>query len=163
VKGRLRSHYRRLVRRFGGDKNPGAKKKAITAISHALLKIVYQVLKTGTPYQDPGADFYTRRESAARRQAWLERRLQQLYPGRTVIVTIGPPPGSPPHGSPPGAPAQAALSAHHCRAVHYPHHRSRRTHPGTAPYKPSTQISCQATGGEPGDEPSNRRCYPRTI
>jgi hypothetical protein len=32
VRGRLQARYRRLVRRFGGDKNPGAKKKAITAI-----------------------------------------------------------------------------------------------------------------------------------
>ena len=63
VRGRLQARYNRLVRRFGGDKNPGAKKKAITAIAHTLLKIAYQVLKTGTPYQEPGADFYTRRES----------------------------------------------------------------------------------------------------
>ena len=65
VRGRLQARYNRLVRRFGGDKNPGAKKKAITAIAHTLLKIAYQVLKTGTPYQEPGADFYTRRESPA--------------------------------------------------------------------------------------------------
>ena len=51
-----------LVRRCFGvaDKNPAAKKKAITAIAHTLLKMAYQVLKTGTPYQDLGADFYTR-------------------------------------------------------------------------------------------------------
>jgi transposase len=49
VRGRLQARYSRLVRRFGGDKNPGAKKKAITAIAHTLLKIAYQVLKTGTP------------------------------------------------------------------------------------------------------------------
>jgi transposase len=115
VKGRLQSRYNRLVRRFGGTKNPGAKKKAITAIAHTLLKIAYQVLKSGQPYADPGADFYARRESPARQQAWLERRLQQLYPGHTITVTIGPPPGSPPPGSappggaPPGTPAQAAL------------------------------------------------------
>ena len=53
VKGRLQARYNRLVRRFGGDKNPGAKKKAITAIAHTLLKIAYQVLKSGTPYQEP--------------------------------------------------------------------------------------------------------------
>ena len=63
VRGRVQARYNRLVRRFGGDKNPGAKKKAITAIAHTLLKIAYQVLKSGTPYQEPGADFYTRRES----------------------------------------------------------------------------------------------------
>jgi transposase len=39
VKGRLQARYNRLVRRFGGDKSPGAKKKAITAIAHTLLKI----------------------------------------------------------------------------------------------------------------------------
>jgi len=31
VRGRLQARYNRLVRRFGGDKNPAAKKKAITA------------------------------------------------------------------------------------------------------------------------------------
>ena len=62
-RGRLQARYNRLVRRFGGEKNPAAKKKAITAIAHTLLKIAYQVLKSGTPYQDLGADFYTRRES----------------------------------------------------------------------------------------------------
>jgi transposase len=69
VRGRLQARYNRLVRRFGGDKNPGAKKKAITAIAHTLLKMAYQVLKTGTPYQDLGADFYTRRESPEQKQA----------------------------------------------------------------------------------------------
>ena len=37
-----------LARRFGGEKNPAAKKKAITAIAHTLLKIAYQVLKSGS-------------------------------------------------------------------------------------------------------------------
>jgi transposase len=91
VRGRLQARYSRLVRRFGGDKNPGAKKKAITAIAHTLLKIAYQVLKAGTPYQEPGADFYTRRESPAQRQAFLERQLQKLHPGCTIAITISPP------------------------------------------------------------------------
>jgi transposase len=91
VRGRLQARYNRLVRRFGGDKNPAAKKKAITAIAHTLLKIAYQVLKSGTPYQEPGADFYTRRESPAARQAFLERQLQKLHPGCTITITISPP------------------------------------------------------------------------
>ena len=70
-RGRLQARYHRLVRRFGGDKNPAAKKKAITAIAHTLLKIACQVLKSGTPYQDLGAGFCTRRESPAQRQACL--------------------------------------------------------------------------------------------
>ena len=88
-RGRLQARYNRLVRRFGGEKNPAAKKKAITAIAHTLLKIAYQVLKSGTPYQDLGADFYTRRESPAQRQAYLLRQLEKLNPGCTI--TIGPP------------------------------------------------------------------------
>jgi transposase len=115
-RGRLQARYNRLVRRFGGDKNRGAKKKAITAIAHTLLKIAYQVLKTGQPYTEPGADFYTRRESPQQQQAWLERRLQKLHPGRTVTIIIGPPPEHPPpqnpaaSPTPPGGPADAALN-----------------------------------------------------
>jgi len=90
VRGRLQARYNRLVRRFGGDKNRAAKKKAITAIAHTLLKIAYQVLKSGTPYQEPGADFYTRRESPEHKQAWLERQLQKLHPGCTITITISP-------------------------------------------------------------------------
>src|SRR5438094_6073500 len=89
VRGRLQARYNRLVRRFGGDKSPAAKKKAITAIAHTLLKIAYQVLKSGTPYQALGADFYTRRESPEQRQAYLLRQLQKLNPGCTI--TISPP------------------------------------------------------------------------
>ena len=103
VRGRLQARYNRLVRRFGGDKNPGARKKAITAIAHTLLKIAYQVLKTGTPYQEPGADFYTRRESPAQRHAFLERQLQKLHPGCTITITISPP-------EPPDRPALTATA-----------------------------------------------------
>ena len=99
VRGRLQARYNRLVRRFGGDKNPGAKKKAITAIAHTLLKIAYQVLMSGTPYQDPGADFYTRRESPEQKQAYLERQLQKLHPGCTVTITVSPPEAALPPGA----------------------------------------------------------------
>ena len=87
------------MRRFGGDKNPGAKKKAITAIAHTLLKIAYQVLKSGTPYQEPGADFYTRRESPQQKQAWLERQIQNLHPRWTITITISPPEAALPPGA----------------------------------------------------------------
>jgi len=87
--GRLQARYGRLVRRFGGAKNPAAKKKAIIAIAHTLLKIAYQVLKSGMPYQDLGADFYTQRESPRQRQAYLLRQLEKLNPGCTI--TISPP------------------------------------------------------------------------
>jgi transposase len=91
TRGRLQARYRRLVRRSGGEKNPAAKKKAITAIAHTLLKIAYQVLKSGQPYTDLGPDSCTRRESPAQRQAWLERQLQKLHPGSLITITISPP------------------------------------------------------------------------
>jgi len=87
VPGRLQAKFHRLVRKFGGPRNKGAQKRAIIAIAHALLKIAYSVLKTGTPYQDLGADFYTSRESAEARQDYLIRQLQKLHPGCVITIT----------------------------------------------------------------------------
>jgi hypothetical protein len=56
-------------------------------IAHTLLKIAYQVLKSGKPYQDPGADFYTRRESPDQRRAYLLRQLEKLSPGCVITIT----------------------------------------------------------------------------
>ena len=50
------------------------------AIAHTLLKIAYQVLKTGTPYTDLGAGFYASRETPQARQDYLIRQLQKLNP-----------------------------------------------------------------------------------
>ena len=89
--GRLQARYHALVRRMGGPKNPAARKKAIVAIAHTLLKIAWAVLKSGQPYEEPGDDFY------ARREAWLEAQIQKLYPGCAVTVTVAPPgDGGPP-------------------------------------------------------------------
>src|SRR5271166_5751106 len=85
--GRLQARFRRLVRKFGGPRNKGAQKRAITAIAHTLLKIAYSVLKTGKPYADLGADFYTRRESPDARQDYLMRQLQKLNPGCVITIT----------------------------------------------------------------------------
>ena len=87
VPGRPQAKFHRLVRKFGGPRNKGAQKRAIIAIAHALLKIAYSVLKTGTPYQDLGADFYTSRESAEARQDYLIRQLQKLHPGCVITIT----------------------------------------------------------------------------
>jgi transposase len=85
--GRLQARFSRLVRKFGGARNKGAVKRAIIAIAHTLLKIAYQVLKTGTPYRDLGADFYASRESPEARQDYLIRQLQKLNPGCTITIT----------------------------------------------------------------------------
>ena len=47
--GYLRSFYRRQVRKFGGFGSPLAKKKAIIAVAHKLITIVWHVLTTGRP------------------------------------------------------------------------------------------------------------------
>jgi transposase len=94
-RGRLQARYNKLVRSFGGPHSAGAKKRAIVAIAHTLLKIAYSVLKTGMPYRDLGEDFYARRDSPAQRQAYLERQIRRLYPDRVVTITVSPAPGSP--------------------------------------------------------------------
>jgi transposase len=115
-KGRLQARNGRLVRNFGGPPSPGAKKKAIVAIAHTLLKIAYSVLKSGMPYQEPGEDFYARRESPQQRQAHLERQIRKLYPGCTVTITISPPAGHadtiPAPAAAPGAALPAAIPLH---------------------------------------------------
>jgi transposase len=87
TQGRLQAKYHKLVRRSGGPKNPAAVKKAIVAIAHTLLKIAYQVLKSGRPYADLGTDFYIRRESPEQRRAYLLRQLEKLSPGCTITIT----------------------------------------------------------------------------
>ncbi|MGZ3248078.1 MAG: hypothetical protein ACXU61_13540, partial [Croceibacterium sp.] len=41
--------------------SPLAKKKAIIAVAHKLITIVWHVPTTGRPYQDLGADYFTSR------------------------------------------------------------------------------------------------------
>ena len=85
--GRLQARYHKLVRRFGGPKNPAAVKKAILAVADTLLKIAYQVLRSGRPYEDLGADSCTQRESPEQRRAYLLRQLEKLSPGCTITIT----------------------------------------------------------------------------
>jgi transposase len=59
--GYLREFYRRQVRKFGGFRSPAAKQKAIVAVAHKLIVILWHVLATGRPYQDLGADYFTTR------------------------------------------------------------------------------------------------------
>jgi transposase len=82
--GRLRARYHRLVLRFGGYRNPAAKKKAIIAVAHSLIVIVWHVLATDTPYTDLGAEFYDRRTDPEREAKRLVAKLQAL--GHTVTL-----------------------------------------------------------------------------
>jgi transposase len=76
--GRLKARYHRLVRRFGGYRNPAAKKRAIVAIAHTLAVIIWHMLTTGTPYTDLGPDFYTTRTDPAKETKRLIAKLEAL-------------------------------------------------------------------------------------
>ena len=76
--GRLKARYHRLVLRFGGYRNPVAKKKAIVAVAHTMTVIIWHVLAAGTPYADLGADFYDRRADPQREARRLIARLEAL-------------------------------------------------------------------------------------
>jgi transposase len=54
-KSYLGVQYRRLAARRG-------KKRAVVAVAHSLLTIMYHVLRTGQAYQDLGADYFDRRQ-----------------------------------------------------------------------------------------------------
>lgn len=55
---RLASFYYRLVKRRGP-------KKANMALAHLILRIIYQILKTRTPYQELGWDYLPKKERSA--------------------------------------------------------------------------------------------------
>jgi transposase len=61
AEGYLRTFYRRQVMKFGGFRSAVAKKKAIVAVAHKLLIIIWHVIATGRSYQDLGADYFTAR------------------------------------------------------------------------------------------------------
>jgi transposase len=73
----LAAQFHRLARRLG-------KKKAVVAVSHSLLTIIYHILRTNTPYADLGADYFDRLDTARIQQHHI-RRLEQL--GYTVTLT----------------------------------------------------------------------------
>jgi transposase len=66
----LAARYRRVCRRRGP-------KRALLAVGHTLLVIVYQVLKQRASYRELGADYYDRLEPE-RLARQLVRRLEQL-------------------------------------------------------------------------------------
>ena len=74
----LSAQFWRLARRIG-------KKKAVVAVAHSILAIVYHVIATGQPYHDLGADYFTTRVDPERRARQLTRQLADL--GYHVTLT----------------------------------------------------------------------------
>ncbi len=73
----LSAFYHRIARRRG-------KKKAIMAVAHKLLVIIYHVLRTKKPYAELGADYFDQLDKARIERRSVQR-LEQL--GYTVTLT----------------------------------------------------------------------------
>ncbi len=78
----LSAFYHRIARRRG-------KKRAIIAVAHKLLIIIYHMLKDNKPYQDLGGDYFDQLD-AARIERRAVQRLEQL--GYNVTLTPLQPP-----------------------------------------------------------------------
>jgi hypothetical protein len=66
----FRAQYYRLARRRG-------KNKALMAVAHSILTVLYHVLRERRPYRDLGADYFDRLD-ATRIERHHVRRLEQL-------------------------------------------------------------------------------------
>lgn len=66
----LAAQYKRLVKRMG-------KKKALVAVGHSILVMVYPVLQNRTPYRELGGDYFERRNMDKQRKR-LIRQLESL-------------------------------------------------------------------------------------
>jgi transposase len=76
--GYLKALYHRHVMKWGGYRSPAAKKKAIIVVAHAILVIIWHVLAGGTPYDELGTDFLTRRLDPERETRRLIAKLEAL-------------------------------------------------------------------------------------
>jgi transposase len=81
--GYLKSLYHRHVMENGGYRSTTAKSKVIITVARAILVIIWHVLATGKPYQELGADYFTRCLDPEREAQRLIARLTwRLRPGQ---------------------------------------------------------------------------------
>lgn len=73
----LAAQYHRIARKKG-------KRRAVMAVAHSILVIIYHVLKEKKPYEELGADYFDRLD-AQRTHRYYVRRLEQL--GYTVELS----------------------------------------------------------------------------
>ena len=62
----LASQYKRLVKRMG-------KKKALLAVGHSILVIVYHVLESRASYTELGGDYFDKRDIEKRQQRLIHQ------------------------------------------------------------------------------------------
>lgn len=70
----LAAQFRRFKRRFGTK----GETKAIFAVAHTMIVIVWHILATACTYDELGADFFERRTDSEARQRHLVRQLEAL-------------------------------------------------------------------------------------
>jgi transposase len=75
----LSAQFRRLAARKG-------KKRAIVAVAHTILVIVFHMLKNQQPYSDLGADYFDRRNTDQLKRS-LVRRLERLGVPVSIVPT----------------------------------------------------------------------------
>jgi transposase len=68
----LAARYRRVMRHRGH-------KKAVVAVAHAMLRVVYHLLAEGTTYREPGADYFDRRHAQRVRRRAIQLLERQGY------------------------------------------------------------------------------------
>jgi transposase len=78
-KSYFRAQYHRLVGRRG-------KKRALVAVAHSLLVVIYHILKTGCAFQDLGVDYFDRLDAQRIVKAHV-RRLESLGYKVTLSAT----------------------------------------------------------------------------
>jgi transposase len=86
TRSRIGARFHRLHRRFGGKANKTAGKKAAFAVAHTLIKVIWSVLATGTPYTDLGHDFYTRRVDPETQTRRLIAQLEAVSGKKIILV-----------------------------------------------------------------------------
>jgi len=62
----LAAQYRRMVKRMG-------KKRALVAVAHSILVIIYHVLKEREEYKDLGSEYFERRDVEKQRKRLIKR------------------------------------------------------------------------------------------
>lgn len=72
--GYLPAQYRRFLRRFG-KKSEG---KAIFALAHTMIVIVWHVMTADCDYEDLGGDYFDKRNDAQARKRYLVHELEKL-------------------------------------------------------------------------------------
>jgi transposase len=72
------AQYQRIARRRGPN-------KAAVAVAHSILETAWHLLTTGALYEDPGADYFERRQDPGQQAKRLCQRIEAL--GFTVTLT----------------------------------------------------------------------------